>query len=120
MTKRSSFVIPPDRVEVAVIVDIWIAPPGFIDGQACSSAEPGSIALWAWPQGNIGVKPAPIRLSALCTGRHGAFGTYARCVLQRTSRWINCFGIRHYCALARRRCSGDKGAWVPPKPAREK
>src|SRR5882724_5562843 len=65
MTKRSSFVIPPVRADVAVIVDIVIAPPKFID--ATLADEPGRIKLWASQQGNIPVKPAPIRLLALCT-----------------------------------------------------
>jgi hypothetical protein len=45
MTKRSSFVIPPARADVAVIVDIVIAPPKFID--ATLADEPGWIKLWA-------------------------------------------------------------------------
>src|SRR3954454_8040835 len=63
MTKRSSFVIPPARADVAVIVDIVIAPPKFIDARLADEA--GRIKLWASQQGNIAEKPAPIRLLAL-------------------------------------------------------
>src|SRR4029079_7012991 len=63
MTKRSSFVIPAALPDVAVIVDISTLPK--IDAKS-ALAELGRIT-WASPQGNIPVKPAPIRLSALCT-----------------------------------------------------
>src|SRR3979490_3304738 len=66
MTKRSSFVIPPVRVDVAVSVDISIAPQESLM-QSPPRAELGRIEQWASLYGNIAVKPAPIRLSALCT-----------------------------------------------------
>jgi hypothetical protein len=62
MTKRSSFVIPAALPDVAVIVDISTLPK--IDAKS-ALAELGRIELWASNQGNIGVKPPPIRLLAL-------------------------------------------------------
>jgi hypothetical protein len=58
------FVIPAALPDVAVIVDISTLPK-IIDAKS-ALAELGRIS-WASPQGNIPVKPAPIRLSALCT-----------------------------------------------------
>src|SRR6476469_7846458 len=77
MTKRSSFVIPAALPDVAVIVDISTLPK--IDAKS-ALAELGRIS-WASPQGNIPVKPAPIRLSALCT----VFTAYWRSTLHRTT-----------------------------------
>jgi hypothetical protein len=100
MTKRSSFVIPPVRVDVAVSVDISIAPQESLM-QSPPRAELGRIEQWASLYGNIAVKPVPIRLSALCTALLKAAVSAARTVftvdpvgpiiLRRTSGRINCF-----------------------------
>jgi len=71
MTKRSSFVIPAALPVVAVIVDISTLPKSLM--QKSALAELGRIR-WASPQGNIAVKPAPIRLSALYTAFPGRGG----------------------------------------------
>ena len=66
MTKRSSFVIPPALRGCRSHCGHFRSLPKSVDASP-PVAELGWIELWASPQGNIPVKPAPIRLSALCT-----------------------------------------------------
>jgi hypothetical protein len=71
MTKRSSFVIPPDLAGVAVIVDMLDRSPKLLMQSLppCADLLPdGCMELQI--QGNIAVKPPPIRLLALCTVVH--------------------------------------------------
>src|ERR1700676_4415323 len=71
MTKRSSFVMPPDLVDVAVIGNFWI-PPRIIKAKLAPCAELGRIKPWASLHGNIAAKPLPIRLLALCAAMSGS------------------------------------------------
>jgi hypothetical protein len=71
MTKRSSFVIPPDRAGAAAIVDMLDRSPKLMiqSSPPCADLLPdGCMELQI--QGNIAVKPPPIRLLALCTAMH--------------------------------------------------
>src|SRR5882757_11537307 len=100
MTKRSSFVIPPVLADVAVIVDISNAPQNSLM-QSPPRAELSRIELWASLYGNIAVKLAPIRLSALCTAPPEAVVSMARImfpgdavrpiILRRTSGGLTAF-----------------------------
>jgi hypothetical protein len=65
MTNLSSFVMPVDRGDVAAIVDILNALPEFRFLASRLSGMPDQSG--SCPKGNIGVKLAPIRLSALRT-----------------------------------------------------
>src|SRR3954465_6661985 len=68
MTKRSSFVIPPDLADVAAIVDMLDPSPQMFDAKLVPmrrSSPDGCMELSL--QGNIAVKALPIRLLALCT-----------------------------------------------------
>jgi hypothetical protein len=71
MTKRSSFVIPPDLAGAAAIVDILDRSPKLLmqSLSPCADLLPdGYMELQI--QGNIAVKALPIRLLALCTAMH--------------------------------------------------
>src|SRR3954453_8173128 len=69
MTKRSSFVIPPVLADVAVIVDILDRSPRMVDAKRAPPPTRAGPAFRASHQGNIGVKPRPIRLLAFLTGK---------------------------------------------------
>jgi hypothetical protein len=76
MTKRSSFVIPPDLTDVAAIVDMLDRSPQLLMqklASMCRSSPDGCMGLQT--QGNIAVKTLPIRLLALCTVAHGKLGS---------------------------------------------
>src|SRR3954462_7895316 len=68
MTKRSSFVIPPDLADVAAIVDMLDRSPQLLMQSLPPCADLRRTAAWSFNlQGNIAVKALPIRLLALCT-----------------------------------------------------
>src|SRR5204863_6179399 len=73
MTKRSSLVMPPDRICVAANVDILDHSPKSLmrsPPPRCADLLPGG-CMEPCMQGNIVVKHRPIRLSALCTTMSG-------------------------------------------------
>jgi hypothetical protein len=74
MTKRSSFVIPPDLAGAAVIVDILNRSPKLIDAKLAPMRRSfAGRCTELQIQGNIAVKAPPIRLLALCTAVHEGF-----------------------------------------------
>src|SRR5260370_37102255 len=64
MTKRSSFVMPPVLAGVATMVDILDRSRESLMQTSSPCAGLGRIESWASVQGNIAVKPLPIRLLA--------------------------------------------------------
>jgi hypothetical protein len=67
MTKRSSFVIPPDLADVAAIVDMLDRSPQLLMQSPSPCADLRRTDAWSFNlQGNIAVKVHPIRLLALC------------------------------------------------------
>src|ERR1700674_4705936 len=75
MTKRSSFVMPPVLVSVAATVDIFDRSQKSLMQYSSPCAGLGQLGPWASFQGNIAVKPLPIRLLAL----HTAMSAHAAC-----------------------------------------
>src|SRR6202035_3083002 len=64
MTKRSSLVMPPVLTSVAAIVDILDRSPKSLLQCSPPCAGPGQIGPRGYVDGNIAVKPRPIRLLA--------------------------------------------------------
>src|SRR2546430_16382080 len=118
MTNFSSFDMPVARADVTVIVAIFGVPQIVVAKLARPCADLlGRINPWALANGNIAVKAAPIRLSALTTTARdnylncGADASAVWVILRRTNVLINRFHALNYCALACALGSGENPPW---------
>ncbi len=113
MTFRSSAVIPPVRIsEPAVAAIVIVVLPEIVEASIAPRAASGRAALGAF-QGNIAVKPLPIRLLALPTAISGrrefqtAPSRDGTAPIAAHNRVVNRFDPWHYCALVCGRATED-------------